>query len=189
MLFQRRGVVQGLMAVCVAGLLAGCSTAPKKPVGAHARAEKGAPTIPGGMGTGDVDPLGPRDITGQQIPINQMPGADQYNLCQMIHFDYDKSNIKPEYEGCLQRLAEFLKAYPDVRLVIEGHTDERGTNEYNLALGERRAESASAYLYNLGIGAGRVVTRSWGEERPIELCSEERCWRVNRRAEFFGVQQ
>lgn len=101
-----------------------------------------------------------------------------------IHFDFDKYNLKPAAQENLLRKAEWLRENPDVTVTIEGHCDDRGTNEYNLALGDRRAESAKAFLVNLGISASRLTTISYGEERP--LCTEqtEECWAKNRRDNF-----
>jgi peptidoglycan-associated lipoprotein len=101
-----------------------------------------------------------------------------------IHFDFDKSNIRPEDASILDANAEWLKAREDMLVIIEGHCDERGTNEHNLALGERRAQAAMQYLVGKGIQAGRISIVSYGEERP--LCSDktEQCWSENRRAQF-----
>lgn len=103
---------------------------------------------------------------------------------QRIHFDFDKSFIKAEYEPTLKDNAAWLKKNGSAKVTVEGHCDERGTNEYNIALGDRRASSAKNYLENLGITNGRLSTVSYGEEKGI--CSEagESCWWQNRRAEF-----
>jgi peptidoglycan-associated lipoprotein len=101
-----------------------------------------------------------------------------------IYFDFDKSTLTPAAQDNLLKKADWLRENPDVTATIEGHCDERGTNEYNLALGDRRAESAKAFLVDLGIDASRLTTISYGEERP--LCSEktEECWAKNRRDHF-----
>ncbi|MBW1697236.1 MAG: peptidoglycan-associated lipoprotein Pal [Deltaproteobacteria bacterium] len=103
---------------------------------------------------------------------------------EMIYFDFDKSNLKPEAQEVLKRKAEFLRKYPDVKVIIEGHCDERGTNEYNLALGDRRANSAKAFLVNLGIAESRLTTISYGEERPLDPGHNEKAWAKNRRDQF-----
>jgi len=104
---------------------------------------------------------------------------------QNIHFDFDKYNIRPGDAKILDASAAYLKANPNQLVLIEGHTDERGTAEYNLALGERRAKSAMNYLVSQGIDAGRFTLVSYGKERP--LCTErtEACWARNRRAHFL----
>jgi peptidoglycan-associated lipoprotein len=101
-----------------------------------------------------------------------------------IHFDFDKYNLTPTAQENLLRKAEWLRANPDVTVTIEGHADERGTNEYNLALGDRRADSAKAFLVNLGIPASRLTTISYGEERPLCTAQNEECWAKNRRGNF-----
>jgi peptidoglycan-associated lipoprotein len=99
-------------------------------------------------------------------------------------FDFNKSDIRPDARDALAKTAEFLRSYPQVRVTIEGHCDERGSTEYNLGLGERRAQAAKNYLISLGIQAERMETVSWGKERPF--CSEhtEDCWQQNRRGHF-----
>lgn len=104
---------------------------------------------------------------------------------ERIHFDFDKSFIKAEYEPVLKGNADWLKKHAKKSASIEGHCDERGTNEYNIALGDRRANSAKNYVTNLGIGADRLSTISYGEERAMESCHNESCWWKNRRAEFL----
>jgi len=101
-----------------------------------------------------------------------------------IHFDYDKSFIRPDAKPILGQVAEYLKSHPDARMQIEGHCDERGTSEYNMALGERRASAASKYLQNLGIAGSRLSTISYGEERPLDPGHSEDAWAKNRRAVF-----
>jgi len=99
-------------------------------------------------------------------------------------FDFNKSDIRPDAREALTKTAEFLRSYPQIRVTVEGHCDERGSTEYNLGLGERRAQAAKNYLISLGITADRMNTVSWGKERPF--CGEhtEECWQSNRRAHF-----
>lgn len=101
-----------------------------------------------------------------------------------IYFDFDKSDLKPEARAILDKKAKWLRAHPEFNLVIEGNCDERGTPEYNLALGERRAIAAWKYLNALGISGDRMTTISYGEERPAYLGHNERAWAKNRRDEF-----
>ena len=101
-----------------------------------------------------------------------------------IYFEFDKSNLTPVAQDNLLRKAEWLRENPDATITIEGHCDERGTNEYNLALGDRRAESAKAFLTDLGIDSTRLTTISYGEERPVDPRSVEEAWEKNRRAHF-----
>jgi peptidoglycan-associated lipoprotein len=99
-----------------------------------------------------------------------------------IYFDTDRYNLDVQDIAALQRQVQWLIRYPAKRATIEGHCDERGTREYNLALGERRAEAARSYLAGQGIDSGRLSTVSYGKERPLELGSDEASWAKNRRA-------
>ncbi len=103
---------------------------------------------------------------------------------QDIHFDFDKYDIKAEDRPQLQRISEFLRAYPAVKVEIQGHCDERGTNEYNLALGNRRAAATMEYLMALGSVEKQFTLISYGKERPLCTESNEACWSKNRRAHF-----
>ncbi len=105
-------------------------------------------------------------------------------LATMIHFDYDKSNIRPDDAGALDQKVGILQANSNLRIRISGHCDERGSDEYNLALGNRRATAAKQYLVSHGIDAGRVETVSYGEERPLAQGHDESAWAQNRRDEF-----
>ena len=108
-------------------------------------------------------------------------------LATMVHFDYDKSNIRPGDASTLDQKVSILQANPDARIRIAGHCDERGSDEYNLALGNRRATASKQYLVSHGIEAGRIETISYGEERPLDPGHSEDAWAKNRRAEFDVV--
>jgi peptidoglycan-associated lipoprotein len=108
---------------------------------------------------------------------------------ESIYFDFDRSFIKPEYRTVLEKKVEFLKEFQKYSLRIEGNCDERGTNEYNLALGDRRAESAKSYLISRGISADRIETLSYGEERPLALGHNEEAWAQNRRDDFVLMKK
>lgn len=99
-------------------------------------------------------------------------------------FDFNKSDIRDEAREALTKDAEFLRSYPDIRITLEGHCDERGSTEYNIGLGERRAQAAKNYLVSLGIPAARIDTVSWGKEHPFCTEHDEACWQQNRRAHF-----
>lgn len=105
-------------------------------------------------------------------------------LASMIHFDYDKSNIRPDDMGALDQKVAILQANPDLRIRVGGHCDERGSDEYNLALSSRRAAAAKRYLVNKGIAESRITTDAYGEERPLDTAGTEAAWAANRRAEF-----
>ena len=116
-----------------------------------------------------------------------MPGSEADFVASMagqdvIHFALDKYNIDPISSSALQAQSQWLARYPDRHVTIEGHCDERGTRDYNLALGERRANAAKNYLTSLGISASRITTISSGKERPVAVGSNEEAWAKNRRA-------
>jgi peptidoglycan-associated lipoprotein len=100
------------------------------------------------------------------------------------YFDFDKANVRADAQSALMKTGDFLRNYPQVKVIIEGHSDERGSTEYNLALGDRRAQAAKDYLVSLGVASDRMQTVSYGKERPF--CGEhtEDCWQQNRRAHF-----
>ena len=113
------------------------------------------------------------------------PGSQEdlvVNVGDRVFFDFDKFNLKPDARKTLEKQAAWLKANPSVRVTVEGHCDERGTREYNLALGERRANSAKDYLVSLGVNPGRLKTISYGKERPVAMGSNEAAWTQNRRS-------
>ena len=113
--------------------------------------------------------------------VYQAPGVI---MQEDIYFDFDKATLTPAGQDNLLRKAEWLRENDDVTVTVEGHCDARGTNEYNLALGDRRAESAKAFLVDLGIAASRITTISYGEERPVCSQQNEECWAKNRRDNF-----
>jgi len=105
-------------------------------------------------------------------------------LLKDIHFDFDRYDIRPEDTQILKENAALLSKYPQVKVQVEGHCDERGTNEYNLALGERRASAAKKYLLSLGISTDRISSISYGEEKPLDTGHDEEAWSKNRRGHF-----
>jgi peptidoglycan-associated lipoprotein len=105
-------------------------------------------------------------------------------LEEMVFFDYDMSEIRQDAAAVLRRKADILRASPSVQLRIEGHADERGSTEYNLALGNRRAEAVRQFLVGFGLAESRFSIVSYGEERPLDRASNEAAWARNRRAQF-----
>lgn len=106
-----------------------------------------------------------------------------------IYFDYDRYDIRDDAKPVLKEIAGLLAKTKDVKLIIEGHCDSRGTNEYNLALGDRRAKSAKDYLVSLGIPSNRVEVVSYGEEKPVCTEENEACWAKNRRVHFVVIKE
>lgn len=116
---------------------------------------------------------------------NAVPGSSQdftVNVGDRIFFDTDSSVIRADAQQTLARQAQWLKQYPNYAITIEGHADERGTREYNIALGARRAAATRDYLATLGVNASRLRTISYGKERPVAVCDDISCWSQNRRA-------
>ena len=148
-------------------LLAACSSAPETAPGGP---DGAAPGIGGhgGIGSGNALP-------GSQQDLEASAG-------DRIFFSFDRSDVSPEAREILTRQADWLRRYPNVTVTIEGHCDERGTREYNLALGERRAQAAKNVLVALGIPASRISTISYGKERPAVVGSTEEAYAQNRRA-------
>jgi len=124
----------------------------------------------------------------RSLVTKKTPGIEgevfESSLLKSIHFDFDKYDIRPGDVEILKGNSALLKKFSNVKIQIEGHCDERGTNEYNLALGERRANSTKKYLTSLGITADRVSTISYGEEKPMDPAHSEESWTKNRRANF-----
>ncbi len=112
------------------------------------------------------------------------PLAELSGYLKTVNFDFDKYEIRADARDILTKNAEWLKKYPSVKFVIEGHCDERGTAQYNMALGEKRANAAKDYLVSLGVDTGRISTISYGKERPLVEGGNEEAWAKNRRAQF-----
>ena len=121
----------------------------------------------------------PAPVTSRIIPGS----AEDFrvNVGDTVHFAFDQYNVEDNDKAVLQRQAAWLSKYPSVRVTIEGHCDERGTREYNLALGARRANAVKEFLVSQGVSTARVETISYGKERPICTQSDEACWAQNRR--------
>jgi len=131
-------------------------------------------------GTGDTS-----STTTAAAPSGPAAGSIeefQQNIGDRVFFGFDRYDLTPEARAQLEQQAAWLKSYPQHRITVEGHCDERGTREYNLALGERRATSVKNYLVALGIDPNRIQTISYGKERPEVLGSNEAAWAQNRRA-------
>ncbi len=133
--------------------------------------------------TAAATPAPERPVTGGGMPQATTPGL------QRIHFDFDQSLIRPDMKPILQQNYDYLSRNAGIQIRIEGHCDERGTTEYNLALGERRAKSAFQYLMDLGVDPNRMTVVSYGEEVPLDPRHNEEAWAKNRRDEFVETQR
>jgi peptidoglycan-associated lipoprotein len=155
-------------------------TTPPPPPAAVGGLAPGAETIP-------LEPTrSPVDVAGgiaETKPLRTKP-AGMVTQLQTVYFDFDRFDLTNEARQLLDANAEFLLANPQIRVQIEGHCDERGTTEYNLHLGQRRADAVREYLVKKGVAADRLETISYGEERPIDPGHTEAAWAKNRRAQF-----
>ena len=155
-----------LVAVSTALILAGCESKPKGPV------DSGPP--PAASSQSDSGPVSSNIVAGSAEDL-------RVNVGDTVHFEYNAYDIMEGDKSTLQRQASWLAKYPSVRVTIEGNCDERGTREYNLALGARRANAVKEYLVSLGVSNGRIETISYGKERPMCTDSSESCYAQNRR--------
>ncbi|MCK4245045.1 MAG: peptidoglycan-associated lipoprotein Pal [Candidatus Omnitrophica bacterium] len=186
----RKIVVLGIIALAIGLWLNGCAAWRKKRPVSKIEVEVVKPT-PGVEEKAKEEALAA--LKGKPLPLAKVPKKKIFKepviqeraIFTDIHFDFDKSVIKPEARPTLNKVASWLKKNPDTHLMIEGHCDERGTEEYNLALGERRALSARRYLIGLGILSERLHTISYGELRPLYPRHNEEAWAKNRRAHFL----
>ncbi|RBP84694.1 peptidoglycan-associated lipoprotein Pal [Marinomonas rhizomae] len=124
-------------------------------------------------------------IVEEDVATNDDNGMDSLAGVETVfYFDFDKSIVRPESREALAKHAEYLVSHPDARAVLEGHADERGTREYNMALGERRAKAISRYLTIQGVAASQIETVSFGEEVPVAFGHDSNAWQLNRRVEI-----
>ena len=121
-----------------------------------------------------------------QAEIDTQKLAEQLQALksQSVYFDLDRSNVKPEYSKVVSQQAQFIKSHGSDTVTLAGNCDERGSGEYNLALGEKRADAVRKELELSGVAAGQIRTVSFGEEKPRATCHEEKCWKENRRVDF-----
>jgi peptidoglycan-associated lipoprotein len=167
-----------LVALILTFLFVGCAKEEPPPPTAEAQPRPAAPPPP---------PPAPVPTPPPGPSISQQAFQEFQN--QDIYFDFDKYDLRTDARTTLDRKASFLNQNSSVRVQVEGHCDERGTNEYNMALGERRANAAKQYLTTAGISAGRLSTISYGEERPLDPGHTEAAWARNRRAHFVITGQ
>ncbi|TMV07693.1 peptidoglycan-associated lipoprotein Pal [Ruegeria sediminis] len=135
-----------------------------------------------GDGSGTGTGIGGSTLAPGSVSDPRSPAYFQQAVGDRVLFAVDQSTLSPEAQSTLQAQAQWLMANPDYSATIEGHADEQGTREYNLALGARRANAAREYLISRGVAGSRLTTVSYGKERPIEICSDESCYTKNRRA-------
>ncbi|MCU0761587.1 MAG: peptidoglycan-associated lipoprotein Pal [Hydrogenophaga sp.] len=176
---RTRPLISGFFAVVLALSLAACGSSVKlDEVPVEDRNAAGAAGAQGGTGSG-VDPSG---VSGVQVP--GMDSQQPANLARIVYFDYDSFEIRAEFTTALEANAAFLKANPSRRVALEGHTDERGGREYNLALGQKRAEAVRRALQLLGVSESQMEAVSFGEEKPAAFGLDEESYAQNRRVEI-----
>jgi peptidoglycan-associated lipoprotein len=177
-----------LTILCVIGLFAGCGKKYKP----GADEGEGADVIAAEPSDSEAVVWAPGqegDLTEEQIqrPLEETEPVSIPEL-QTVYFDYDKYNLRPDAMNTLNSNLNWLRNNPDARVLIEGHCDERGSEEYNLSLGDKRAKEVMSYLIKSGIDSSRLYTISYGEEFPVDPGHNEEAWSKNRRAEFKVYQ-
>ena len=184
----RKGLYVFIVILCLGVILSGCS---KKAVVKEEPSVKGAEELEARKDAKEADRIREGELKKEfekSLVAKATPGIEgvvlESKMLQDIHFDFDRYNIRVDEAEILRENSVLLKKYPGMKFQIEGHCDERGTGEYNLALGERRANSTKKYLVSLGIEPGRISTISYGEERPLDPGHSEEAWAKNRRAHF-----
>lgn len=163
------------------GLALGCS---KKAIDSAGGAGSGAGGAGGAGGDGG---FGAGGLNDAQRAAQNLPESARAVMAEKIYFAYDSSELTAESKAILTRKAEVMRSSPALKVLLEGHCDERGTQEYNLALGDRRARIAYNFLTNLGVKASSLETISYGKERPDVVGTGEAAWSKNRRVEFKAV--
>jgi len=161
------------MAACLIGVVCGCRISDRKPASNDA-------------GFRDMRrSVLPSTFEESGMPGELFSGTPLRGKFPPVNFEYDSSTISDAERATIERVATHMRAHPGYQLGVEGHCDERGSAEYNLALGERRALAVRTYLIALGVAAEQIQTRSYGEEQPAQAGHSEDAWRLNRRAEFL----
>lgn len=179
---MKRAILNGLAVLLVALMATGCSNLNKK------SSAGGAAVEDRGISSGEMSDIDAARSSG--VDDGSAAGAAELNdpnsplSVRVIYFDYDSSNIRQDFQSVVEAHAAYLAAHPETTVTLEGHADERGSREYNLALGERRALALRRQMVLLGATAGQIRTVSYGEERPVSEGHDEQSYGLNRRAEI-----
>jgi peptidoglycan-associated lipoprotein len=189
----KQGLSIFIVVLCFGVMLSGC---PKKTVVKEEPSVKSAEELEARKDAKEADKIKEEEVKKEfekSLVAQKTPGIEgvviESKMIKDIHFDFDKYNIRPEEAEVLRENSALLRKYPVMKFQVEGHCDERGTGEYNLALGERRANSIKSYLVSLGIEPGRIATISYGEERPFDQRHTEEAWAKNRRGHFVILKK
>ncbi len=188
---NRRLTHAWLVLAVAASLAAGCGGKKRPPAVSTAPPSSGEPSgrslptevPPAGEPGPDVRTLGPEAARGEDFTASDAETGEGGPLAD-IHFEYDSANLTNQARSVLEKHALWLQNHRVAKVLVEGHCDERGTVEYNLALGEKRARAARDYLASLGVASERLRTTSYGKERPLDTGNNEGAWAANRRAHF-----
>jgi len=182
-LAQRTGIAALLIAI---SMLPACSSTPppETPPAQPTVAER---PVAQPRSTDEAPPAGDWEVMEPSGDILSIAEINEGGILQTIYFDYDQSEIRPDQRARLQANAQFLRENAGFRLLVGGHADERGTREYNMALGERRASATMQYLVSLGVPRDRIDIISYGEEVPAMQGATESAWQQNRRAGFQAI--
>jgi peptidoglycan-associated lipoprotein len=167
-----------------ASLMAACSTTtPPAPAPAPAPAPQAAAPVP----PPPAPPAKPTPVAQTESPMQLFERARAAMADKSVYFDFDKYAVSAQFDPLISEHAKLVNTYANDYLTLQGNCDERGSREYNLALGQRRADSVRRKLVLLGVPEARIETVSFGKEKPREPCHEERCWAQNRRADFVDA--
>ena len=169
-----------LAAMALSLVLAGCGSDVKLDQPAEGSSTAAGAGAGGAQGQG----AGQSSVTQVQADASAADKAGPVGVAKVIYFDYDSYTVKPDYQSVVDQHARFLQSRPNARLVLEGNTDQRGSREYNLALGQKRAEAVAKSLALLGVQESQLEAVSFGKERPAVEGSDEAAWAKNRRAEL-----
>ncbi|MGE3774354.1 MAG: peptidoglycan-associated lipoprotein Pal [Gammaproteobacteria bacterium] len=179
---MKRAILNGFVVLLVALLATGCSNLNKKSTGSATVENRGISS--GEMS--DIDAARSSGVAdGAGVGAAELNDPNSPLAVRVIYFDYDSSNIREDFQSVVEAHAAYLAAHPETTITLEGHADERGSREYNLALGERRALALRRQLVLLGATAGQIRTVSYGEERPVAEGHDEQSYSLNRRAEII----
>jgi peptidoglycan-associated lipoprotein len=172
--------------LAIAAALYGCATTESQDssTSAGTPSSSGSPSASPSTGSPSGGQVGSRGMASGASSGTAGGGMDQPDMKRSVYYEFDNYDVKPEYRALVERHARWLKANPKAKLVIEGNADERGSREYNVALGQRRAESVTKMLTLLGAKAEQIEAVSWGEEKPRSSGHDEGSWSENRRADF-----
>lgn len=179
---MNRPILNGMLLVLIALAATGCSNLNKKsPAGGAAVENRGI----SGDEMSDIDAAKSRGMgDGAAAGASALTDPNSPLSVRVIYFDYDSANIRADFQSVIEAHAAYLAGHPETTITLEGHADERGSREYNLALGERRALTVRRQLVLLGATAGQIRTVSYGEERPVAEGHDEQSYGLNRRAEI-----